>query len=477
MGSIDHNAPIPLYFQLKTLILEQILEGRYPPGERLPTEHELCREFGISRTPVTRALSELAEEGVVVRRRRRGTFVNPHWSRQRVDGEPVTIIVTEEKWQESLRRAAPAGVELDVTAWVALPELYRSLTRLVGEGRAPDIALIDSVWVTEFAESGFIVALDEHDPEWFDQEFRSDFLPPFVEALSVDGHVYGVPEEGNVAGIWYRRDILDDGRLPRTWDELRDVGRRAAADGRFQVAMAMPGGSRAGETTTYCLLALLASNGVEVLRDAAIELDDGATVEALRFVRSLVDEGIVPSSSVAMEWDQPIRMLASGKAAISVGGSYEASVLAESLGTTLDELSEHVVFGPFPAGPEGTPASVLGAMAYVVFRQSRRPDRALEVIRHFMLPDLLAERSRAQPTIPPRRSTIELLGGDVGFMAATVRMLEEATIRPRTHSYHLVSAQLQTMLEAVITGRLGPAAATERTAEMIGAITGHPVAH
>ena len=61
--AIDPTQPIPLYFQLKTLLLEEILEGRYPPESRLPTEHELCERFGISRTPVTRALSELAEEG------------------------------------------------------------------------------------------------------------------------------------------------------------------------------------------------------------------------------------------------------------------------------------------------------------------------------------------------------------------------------------------------------------------------------
>ncbi len=477
MGPLDHNAPIPLYFQLKTLLLEQIVEGRYPPGERLPTEHELCREFGISRTPVNRALTELAEEGVVVRRRRRGTFVNPHWTRHLDNGQPVTIIVTEEKWQESLQRAAPPDTPLEVTTWVALPELYRSLTRLVGEGRAPDIALIDSVWVTEFAQSGFIVALDEHDPEWFEREFRTDFLPPFVEALSAEGHVYGIPEEGNVSGVWYRREILDDGNPPRTWEELREVGTRAACDPRFEVPVAMPGGSRAGETTTYCLLTLLASNGVEVFGDSMVRLDAGATVDALRFVRSLVDDGIVPASSVAMEWDQPIRMLAAGRAAISVGGSYEASILADRLGVDLDELSEHVVFGPFPAGPQGTPACVLGGMVYVVFRQSRRPERALEVIQHVMRPELLAERARSQPTIPPRRSTIELISGEAGFVTETAEMLETARIRPRTHSYHLVSSQLQIMLEAVITGRLGPAAATERTAEMIGAITGYPVAH
>ena len=60
---LDPKQPIPIYFQLKTLLLEEILKGRYGADGRLPTEHELCERFGISRTPVSRALSELADEG------------------------------------------------------------------------------------------------------------------------------------------------------------------------------------------------------------------------------------------------------------------------------------------------------------------------------------------------------------------------------------------------------------------------------
>ena len=76
---IDPRQPIPLYFQLKTLLREEILSGRYVgPDDRLPTEHELCARYKISRTPVSRALTELADEGVILRHRRRGSFVNPH---------------------------------------------------------------------------------------------------------------------------------------------------------------------------------------------------------------------------------------------------------------------------------------------------------------------------------------------------------------------------------------------------------------
>ena len=108
--AVDPQQPIPIYFQLKTLLLEEILGGRYGPGDRLPTEHELCAHFRISRTPVTRALSELAEEGVILRHRRRGSFVNPHWLSRRPDQPEVRVVVPAEgPWAKMIRDAAGEG--------------------------------------------------------------------------------------------------------------------------------------------------------------------------------------------------------------------------------------------------------------------------------------------------------------------------------------------------------------------------------
>ena len=82
----DPREPIPIYVQLKSLLLEDIVRGRYGSDGQLPTEHELCAIYRISRTPVHRALSELAAEAVILRHRRRGTFVNPHWLRRNPSG-------------------------------------------------------------------------------------------------------------------------------------------------------------------------------------------------------------------------------------------------------------------------------------------------------------------------------------------------------------------------------------------------------
>jgi GntR family transcriptional regulator len=66
---------IPLYYQLENLLREKINSGAFSPGDRLPTESDLIRQYGVSRITVRQALTALAEEGLIERRQGRGTFV------------------------------------------------------------------------------------------------------------------------------------------------------------------------------------------------------------------------------------------------------------------------------------------------------------------------------------------------------------------------------------------------------------------
>jgi len=476
--SIDPSQPIPLYYQLKTLLLEEILSGRYGPDDRLPTEHELCEQYTISRTPVSRALSELAEEGVILRQRRRGTFVNPHWLRRRPDQREVRVVVSEEgPWGQLIQGAAPDGIQVNLVT-VPLLSLHQVLTHAVAEGQAPDLAILDSVWIPEFAADGFLHALEELDGKWIEHEHDLDFLEPLVKANRYKGRTFGVSPFANVAGLWYRRRELEalGLRPPGTWAELRAVARAAAENGTPH-PIVMTGGSKGGETTAYCLIAFLASNGAHVLGPSGVTLDSRATAQALRFLRSLVDDELMSPEVLGYEWTRPVRLLAEGKAIISFGGSYETRTLSEALGVAVEELWAHVGFIPVPAGPCGAPASVAGTMSYGIFRQSPQPELAMRLLQRAVDPEALAALARTTGRIPARRSAVALAAPSPPFLSQTAEMLERATTRPSTPLYPRVSAQLQAMLEAALTGRLGAAAAARRTAELIGAITGLPVVH
>lgn len=73
--SINRDSPLPLYYQLKRLLLAKIESGELKPGDIFPTEQQIQEMHEVSRTTVRQALSELEEEGKITRHRGRGTFV------------------------------------------------------------------------------------------------------------------------------------------------------------------------------------------------------------------------------------------------------------------------------------------------------------------------------------------------------------------------------------------------------------------
>lgn len=72
---IDQDDRIPYYLQVKDRLQELIDGPTLKPGDKLPSETELCEGFGVSRTVIRQALQELEYEGLVRRRKGIGSFV------------------------------------------------------------------------------------------------------------------------------------------------------------------------------------------------------------------------------------------------------------------------------------------------------------------------------------------------------------------------------------------------------------------
>jgi GntR family histidine utilization transcriptional repressor len=69
------NRPMPAYERIKVDILHHIDGGTWRPGDRIPSENDLVRQFGVSRMTVNRALRELTNDGRLLRVPGTGTFV------------------------------------------------------------------------------------------------------------------------------------------------------------------------------------------------------------------------------------------------------------------------------------------------------------------------------------------------------------------------------------------------------------------
>lgn len=72
---INKYINIPLYSQLKDLIVNKIEQGEYSEGSKIPSEENFCEMYDISRPTVRQAINELTNNGYVYKEKGKGTFV------------------------------------------------------------------------------------------------------------------------------------------------------------------------------------------------------------------------------------------------------------------------------------------------------------------------------------------------------------------------------------------------------------------
>ena len=110
------DSEVPLYSQLIGIIKRAITSGGVGVGSLLPSESELCGVFGISRNTVRQAIGALEEDGFVVRKRGKGTFVtDPAMRRKHVEYSFTTEISQQGK--------TPSSTMVDFCVMSAAPHI------------------------------------------------------------------------------------------------------------------------------------------------------------------------------------------------------------------------------------------------------------------------------------------------------------------------------------------------------------------
>jgi len=89
---LSTDVPTPLYFQLFSILKSMIIDGTLPFGERIPTEEQLAKAFDVSRITAKRSMDELAKEGLVERRRGKGSHVTYKYTPKPVQAPLVGML-------------------------------------------------------------------------------------------------------------------------------------------------------------------------------------------------------------------------------------------------------------------------------------------------------------------------------------------------------------------------------------------------
>ena len=155
--TLSFEKPLPSYAQLEQALRSAIVARRLAPGSQLPEERELARQFSVSRGTLRRALGQLEEAGLLVRRQGHGTFVAEP---EKLPAVPIAVMIEGdpmraakgfpgEVFQALTQAASQHGVELLLRSSLSqrtalepgafifiFPTDKEPLRQLVAQGRA-----------------------------------------------------------------------------------------------------------------------------------------------------------------------------------------------------------------------------------------------------------------------------------------------------------------------------------------------------
>jgi GntR family transcriptional regulator len=121
--TVDKSSAVPYYVQVKDGVKALILSGELKPGDMLTTEFTLSEQLDVSRLVVHRAYRELVTEGLLIRKRAKGTFVSPPSHRSYTVVGPL-FSVTENMARDGLK---PSNKILKQEIVTASEEIRREL--------------------------------------------------------------------------------------------------------------------------------------------------------------------------------------------------------------------------------------------------------------------------------------------------------------------------------------------------------------
>lgn len=237
------------------------------------------------------------------------------------------------------------------------------ITSLAAGQDDPDVFNMDVIWTTQFASAGWLA-----DQTATIQE--SDFLAGPLSTVKWQDKYWAYPMYTDVQLFYYRSDLLPN--PPKTWDEMvamskEHIGKNGIEYGLLYQAFQ-------GEPIVCNALTFIKSNGGNDIVDGKTVIDSPNSVEALKFMRQLIDDKISPEDVLTHKPPQSVAVYEQGKALFMI--AWPASF--NSMNTNPTSLIQ----GKFnvtsmPVGPSGNePGPTVGGWNLAVNSKSDVPDAA-----------------------------------------------------------------------------------------------------
>jgi ABC-type glycerol-3-phosphate transport system substrate-binding protein len=338
----------------------------------------------------------------------------------------------------------------------------------------PDILQLDVIWTPEFAAAGWILPLDQFQPD------TASFFPATIAANRWRDSVYALPWFIDVGMLYWRTDLMST--APQTYAELVRQAQLAKQTKGVQYGFVWQGARYEGLVANF--VEYLGAHGGQVLEGRRVVVNSEAGRRALVEMRDEIYRyGVVPPAVLTWHEEESRFAFQNGEAAFMRNWPYPVPLLADS---SQSRVAGKFSVAPLPAGPGGSPTAAIGGAQLAINRRTEHPEAAWAVIDYLTRPEQMRERARVVGQFPTRSGVYddpELASGLAIPPTMVRRIIEHAVPRPVSPVYTQLSEILQINLHRALTRQAEPAAALARAqAEMqrvlnrSGLGTGEPLA-
>jgi multiple sugar transport system substrate-binding protein len=329
--------------------------------------------------------------------------------------------------------------------------LKQKLLQGATAGELPDFVVIDNPDHSSFAALGVLADITDRVDEWGQES--AYFEGPFASTRYED-RCYGIPDNSNCLALWANTALVEKAgvEIPTDWDGLR----AAAAELTAGKAKGLAVSAVKSEEGTFQWLPFLWMTGEDLPT-----LDSEGGRAALSLWVELVQGGQMSEGIV--NWDQQavLGQFQNGRAALMVNGPWQIPVLKDESPDLKYEVAT------LPEQSQG--ASVLGGENLAITKASKNVDAAWEFLAWSQEPENLLRYNTLAGKIPSRKDVAEneQWTGDPAMKVFT-EQLQVAKPRAYGPKYPEISAAVQEMLQAALTGSTGVDEAVTTAAGKIG---------
>lgn len=336
---------------------------------------------------------------------------------------------------------ANPGVEVDVTA-IPWDSAYSKFQTAIASGNTPDIAMMGSTWMADFADAFQTVPTDLDTSGAFDGA---------VESNKVGDRAAGVPWYVDTRVLYYRTDMAEQAgwtNPPTTWDELSQMAADMKSKAGAEYGIRLPAGNDSFQGTLW----MPWSNGASLEDGSTWTLDTPEMVEAYEYYESFFADGLANPSADRSSGAQEADFVA-GRTPMLIDGPFMIGSL-EKLGGA--DFSDKFTTAVLPTKESST--SFSGGSNLVVFDGSDNANSAWKLAKWLSEPETQArwyDQTGDLPAVQAAWKDDALASQPT--LAAFGTQLETAKSVPATTTWVKVAAAGDAVLEKVRLGTMTPA--------------------